>query len=203
MNDTKVTKIVLRFNHYNGDYGIGSVFDEYYLLDVKEALNNGWGWANFKIITTFCATSFNANNKLAEFSISIPTPVRPEGIKRFNEIVEKIKNNPEYLAEQEEDSFKSLEFVNIEIDNNKYKINIEDNIINELITTVIDYQKIKKATEEYRNSICEPLSALEYNLISSKSDSNIMMDIPLELRTLKSDSLLFEKIYKEIKEFTQ
>lgn len=203
MNDTKVTKIVLRFNHYNGDYGIGSVFDEYYLLDVKEALNNGWGWANFKIITTFCANSFNANNELADFSIGIPTPVRPDGIKKFNELVEKIKNNPEYLAEQEEDSFKRLEFVNIEIDKNKYKINIEDNIINELITTVIDYQKIKKATEEYRNAICEPLRALEYASNSPDGDSNTLMDIPSELRTLNNDALLFEKIYKEIKEFTQ
>lgn len=145
-NEVKETKITIRLRNYNGDYGIGSVFISETECIVQQLLNNPNhedGLIKYSENIGFCADEKLGSNSLATIRTEIPFLVTYDKLNIFNEIIEKIKTNPDYKYNEshymkERFDPKRLEYVDVIIDGEEFEIHWKDGIYSKIFSEVLD-----------------------------------------------------------------
>lgn len=161
-NEVKETNLTLRVRNYNGDYGIGSVFVEEFKLNVKQLANNSSnqdGLVIFTANTGFCCNLNLGANQLASIKTEIPFVVKNDKLNTFNEMVEKIKNDPNYKYNESHyanDKFdpKRLEYFDIIIDGEEFESN-DDSVFSTLLHDVINVEEITALMDEYYQKLTQ------------------------------------------------
>ena len=154
-------RIEISNRHYNGDFGVGSIFEEKYSFEIDENL------CYSNSIKSFCNNEDLGSNILSNVNVSIPFILNENDIQRLNNITNNIQNNSNYLYNEshyKKDSFdfNRYNYIDISINEINYELSIKDdeNIINE----IKDLFKINKIDEILNNSINK--------IISMDSDHN-------------------------------
>ncbi len=154
-------KIEISKRHYNGDFGVGSIFEEKYAFEIEENLfiSNS--------IKIFCNNEDFNDNILSKISASIPFILQENDMKKLDNMINNIKNDSNYLYNEshyKKDSFdfNRYNYVDITINGIDYEMSIKENktILNEL-KKVLKIEKIDKILENTLN-----------NIISMESDNN-------------------------------
>lgn len=154
-------KIEISKRHYNGDFGVGSIFEEKYAFEIEENL------CISNSIKTFCNNEDFNDNILSKISASIPFILQENDMKKLDNMINNIKNDSNYLYNEshyKKDSFdfNRYNYVDITINGIDYEMSIKENktILNEL-KKVLKIEKIDKILENTLN-----------NIISMESDNN-------------------------------
>ena len=143
-------RIEISNRHYNGDFGVGSIFKEEYLFEIDKNL------CYSNSIKSFCNNEEFGGNILSNVNVSIPFILTENDIQKLNNITDNIQNNSNYLYNEshyKKDSFdfNRYNYIDISINENNYELSIKDdeNIINE----IKDLFKINKIDEILNVSI--------------------------------------------------
>ncbi len=159
-NQIKETNITIKLRNYNGDYGIGSVFNNEFNVVAKQLANNSNKEKGLIIFTEnigFCCDEKLGSNTLATIKTEIPFSVDYDKLTIFNEMVEKIKTNPDYKYNESHyatDKFdpKSLEYFDIIIDGEEFESN-SDEIFKTILHDVIDVEEISGIMDDYYHNL--------------------------------------------------
>ena len=154
-------RIEISNRHYNGDFGVGSIFEEKYSFEIDE--NICYSNSN----KSFCNNEDLGSNILSNVNVSIPFILNENDIQELNNITNNIQNNSNYLYNEshyKKDSFdfNRYNYIDISINEINYELSIKDeeSIINE----IKDLFKINKIAEILNDSI--------NNIISMESGHN-------------------------------
>lgn len=159
-NQIKETNITIKLRNYNGDYGIGSVFNNEFNVVAKQLVNNSNKEKGLIIFTEsigFCCDEKLGSNPLATIKTEIPFSVDYDKLTIFNEMVEKIKTNPDYKYNESHyatDKFdpKRLEYFDIIIDGEEFESN-SDEIFKTILHDVIDVEEISGIMDDYYHNL--------------------------------------------------
>ena len=154
-------RIEISNRHYNGDFGVGSIFEEKYSFEIEEKL------CYSNSIKSFCNNEDLDGNVLSKVNVSMPFILNENDIQKLSNITNSIQNNSNYLYNEshyKKDSFdfNRYKYIDISINDINYELSIEDDesIINEIKKML----KINKIDEILNNSINK--------IISMESDHN-------------------------------
>ena len=152
-------KIMIRIEisnrHYNGDFGVGSIFEEKYSFEIEENL------CYSNSIKSFCNNEYLGGNVLSNVYVSIPFILNKNDIQKLSNITNNIQNNSNYLYNEshyKKDSFdfKRYKYIDISINETNYELSIEED--KDLINEIKNLFKINKIDEILNNSINEIIS---------------------------------------------
>ena len=184
----KETKMIIRTRNYNGDYGIGSVFvneTEFIVQQLLENPNKEDGLIRYSENIGFCADEKLGSKPLATIKAEIPFLVTYDKLNIFNEIINKIKANPEYKYNEThyvKDRFdpKRLEYVDVIIDGEEFEIYREDGVYSKIYSEVLDGRNsgIPKMFDEFY----QKLSDLMRKTNKIEYDDPSILNIPYEER---------------------
>ena len=187
-NNVKETKITIRLRNYNGDYGIGSVFISETECIVQQLLNNSNhedGLIKYSENIGFCANEKLGSNPLATIRTEIPFLVTYDKLNIFNEIIEKIKTNPDYKYNEshyikERFDPKRLEYVDVIIDGEEFEIHWKDGVYSKIFSEVLDGRNsgIPNMFKEFYKK----LSDLMRKTNKTEHDDPSTLNIPYEER---------------------
>lgn len=143
-------RIEISNRHYNGDFGVGSIFEEKYSFEI----DNNICYSNS--IKSFCNNEDFGSNILSNVNVSIPFVLTENDIRKLNNITNNIQNNSNYLYNEshyKKDSFdfNRYNYIDISINGIDYELSIKDNEIT--INEIKDLFKINKIDEILNNSI--------------------------------------------------
>ena len=143
-------KIEISNRHYNGDFGVGSIFEEKYSFKIDENM------CYSNSIKSFCNNEDFGGNILSNVNVSIPFVLTENDIRKLNNITNNIQNNSNYLYNEshyKKDSFDFNRYSYIDISRNgiDYELSIKDDEIT--INEIKDLFKINKIDEILNNSI--------------------------------------------------
>lgn len=154
-------KIEISNRHYNGDYGVGSIFEEKYFFEVKENL------CVSNSIKTFCNNDDFGENILSKVNVSIPFTLTENDMQKLNNIVNSIQNDSKYLYNESHYKkgtfdFNRYNYIDITINGAAYEISIknDESILIEL-KNILKIAKINAILDNILN-----------NIISMESDNN-------------------------------
>lgn len=159
-NQMKETNIVIKLRNYNGTYGIGSIFNNEFNVFAKQLVNNPNKEKGLIIFTEnigFCCDEKLGSNPLATIKTEIPFSVDYDKFTIFNEMVEKIKTNPDYKYNESHyatDKFdpKRLEYFDIIIDGEDFESK-SDEIFKTILHDVIDVEEISGVMDDYYHNL--------------------------------------------------
>lgn len=154
-------RIEISNRHYNGDFGVGSVFEEKYSFEI----DNNICYSNS--IKSFCSNEDLGGNILSNVNVSIPFILTENNIQELNNIINIIKNDSNYLYNEnhyKKDSFdfNKFNYIDIAINEINYELSIKDD--ENIIKEIKDLFKINKIDEILNHSINK--------IISMESDHN-------------------------------
>lgn len=154
-------RIEISNRHYNGDFGVGSIFEEKYSFEIEENL------CYSNSIKSFCNNEDLSGNVLSNVNVSIPFILNENDIQKLSNITNNIQNNSNYLYNEshyKKDSFdfKRYNYIDISINRINYELSIEDD--ESIINEIKNFFKINKIDEILNNSINK--------IISMESDHN-------------------------------
>ena len=125
-------RIEISNRHYNGDFDVGSIFEEKYSFEIDENL------CYSNSIKSFCNNEDLGSNILSNVNVSIPFILNENDIQKLNNITNNIQNNSNYLYNEshyKKDSFdfNRYNYIDISINEINYELSIKDDekIINE------------------------------------------------------------------------
>ena len=184
-NELKETNLTIRVRNYNGSYGIGSVFVEEFILNVKQLANNlnkQDGLVIFTANTGFCCDENLGANQLANIKTEIPFLVKYDKLNTFNGMVEKIKSDSNYKYSESHyanDKFdlKSLEYFDIIIDEEEFESN-DDSVFNTLLHDVINVEEITTLMDDYY----QKLTSIMKKMNKEEYDDPSILNVPYEER---------------------
>lgn len=144
-------KIEISNRHYNGDFGIGSIFEEKYAFQID---NN--------ICHSNSTKLFCGNGELeSSVNTSISFILKENDIQQLNDIIKAIQSNKNYLYNEshyKKDSFdfNRYSYVDVLINEINYELSIKDdeNVINQLKVIF----RVNKIDEILNNSINDMIS---------------------------------------------
>lgn len=126
-------KIEISNRHYNGDFGVGSIFEEKYSFEVDENL------CFSNSIKSFCNNEDLGGNVLSNVNVSIPFILKENEIQKLNNITSNIQSNSNYLYNESHYKkdffdFNRYNYIDISINGISYELSIKDDksLINEL-----------------------------------------------------------------------
>lgn len=154
-------RIEISNRHYNGDFGVGSVFEEKYLFEIEENV------CYSNSIKSFCNNEDFGGNILSNVNVSIPFILKENDIQKLNNITSNIQNNSNYLYNEshyKKDSFdfNRYNYINISINEINYELSVKDD--ESIINEINNLFKINKIDEILNNSI--------NSIIAMESDHN-------------------------------
>ena len=154
-------RIEISNRHYNGDFGVGSIFEEKYSFEI----DNNICYSNS--IKSFCNNEDFGGNILSNVNVSIPFILTENNIQELNNIINNIKNDSNYLYNEnhyKKDSFdfNKFNYIDIAINEINYELSIKDD--ENIIKEIKDLFKINKIDEILNHSINK--------IISMESDHN-------------------------------
>ena len=105
--------------HYNGKFGIGSIFKDEYNLIVKQNTNEeGPSLAILSITLEYCNnTNLTSQNLFSSLNYKIHFPLNTTQTKEFNKIIKEIKND--FLTVID---FSHASYIEVIINNKKYNL---------------------------------------------------------------------------------
>lgn len=132
--DKRILKIEVSNRHYNGDFGVGSIFDEKYDFEIDGNLCI----SNSK--KTFCSNEKVGGNVLSSVNISFPIILKESNKQQINNIVKTIKSNADFIYNEyhhyKKDSFdfNRYNYIDVKIDGKSYEISVinDEKLLNEL-----------------------------------------------------------------------
>lgn len=146
-------KIEILNRHYNGDFGVGSIFEEKYSFEIEENL------CISNSIKTFCNNDDFNRNILSKISISIPFILQENDMQKLDNMINNIQNDNNYLYNESHYKKYSFDFnrynyVDIVINGIEYEMSIKENetILNEL-KKVLKIEEIDKILDNTLNDI--------------------------------------------------
>ena len=95
-------RIEISNRHYNGDFGVGSIFEEKYSFEIDENI------CYSNSIKSFCNNEDLGGNILSNVNVSIPFILNENSIQKLNTITNSIQSNSNYLYSEshyKKDSF--------------------------------------------------------------------------------------------------
>ena len=139
---------------YNGDFGVGSIFEEKYSFEIDENL------CYSNSIKSFCNNEDLGSN-LSNVNVSIPFILNENDIQKLNNITNNIQNNSNYLYNEshyKKDSFdfNRYNYIDISINEINYELSIKDD--ERIINEIKELFKINKIDEILNNSINKIIS---------------------------------------------
>ena len=145
-------KIQILKRHYNGDYGVGSIFTEKYIFEIENnlCLANG--------IKTFCCNEDFGSNILSNVDITIPFVLSENNFTKLNNVVDEIKTNNYIYNEshykKDGFDFNRYNYIDVIINDTNYELSVQtnSNIINEL-NEILLIQKIESILDNSISSI--------------------------------------------------
>lgn len=148
-------RIEISNRHYNGDFGVGSIFEEKYSFEIDENL------CYSNSIKSFCNNEDLGSNILSNVNVSIPFILNENDIQKLNNITNNIQNNSNYLYNEshyKKDSFdfNRYNYIDISINEINYELSIKDD--ESIINEIKDLFKINKIDEILNNSINKIIS---------------------------------------------
>ncbi len=154
-------RIEISYRHYNGDYDIGSIFEEKYSIEIDESI------CYSNSIKSFCNNEDFGGNILSNVNVSIPFILTKNNIQRIVDITDNIQSNSNYLYNEshyKRDSFdfNRYNYIDILINETSYELSIKDDEV--IINEIKELLKINKIDEILNNSI--------NNIISMSDDYN-------------------------------
>ena len=154
-------RIEISNRHYNGDFGVGSIFEEKYSFEIDENI------CYSNSIKSFCNNEDLGGNILSNVNVSIPFILNENSIQKLNTITNSIQSNSNYLYSEshyKKDSFdfNRYNYVDISINEINYELSIKDD--ERIINEIKELFKI--------NKIDEILNNLINKIISMESDYN-------------------------------
>lgn len=154
-------RIEISNRHYNGDLGVGNIFEEKYLFEI----DGNVCYSNS--IKSFCNNEDFGGNIVSNINVSIPFILKENDIQKLKNISNNIQSHSDYLYSEshyKKDSFdfNRYNYIDISINKINYELSTKDdeNIINE----IKELFKINKIDEILNNSINK--------IISMESDYN-------------------------------
>lgn len=147
-------RIKISNRHYNGDFGVGSIFEEKYSFEIDENL------CYSNSIKSFCNNEDLGSN-LSNVNVSIPFILNENDIQKLNNITNNIQNNSNYLYNEshyKKDSFdfNRYNYIDISINEINYELSIKDD--ERIINEIKELFKINKIDEILNNSINKIIS---------------------------------------------
>ena len=154
-------RIEISNRHYNGDFGVGSVFEEKYLFEIEENV------CYSNSIKSFCNNEDFGGNILSNVNVSIPFILKENDMQRLNNIINNIQSNSNYLYNEshyKKDSFdfNRYNYIDISINEINYELSVKDD--ESIINEINNLFKINKIDEILNNSI--------NSIIAMESDHN-------------------------------
>lgn len=154
-------RIEISNRHYNGDFGVGSIFEEKYSFEIDENL------CYSNSIKSFCNNEDFGGNVLSNVNVSIPFILKENDIQKLNNITNNIQSNSNYLYNEshyKKDSFdfNRYNYIDISINETSYELSIKDD--ESIINEIKDLFRI--------NKIDEILNGAINNIISMESGYN-------------------------------
>lgn len=148
-------RIEISNRHYNGDFGVGSIFEEKYSFEIDENL------CYSNSIKSFCNNEDLGSNILSNVNVSIPFILNKNDIQKLNNITNNIQNNSNYLYNEshyKKDSFdfNRYNYIDISINEINYELSIKDD--ERIINEIKELFKINKIDEILNNSINKIIS---------------------------------------------
>lgn len=148
-------RIEISNRHYNGDFGVGSIFEEKYSFEIDENL------CYSNSIKSFCNNKDLGSNILSNVNVSIPFILNKNDIQKLNNITNNIQNNSNYLYNEshyKKDSFdfNRYNYIDISINEINYELSIKDD--ERIIKEIKELFKINKIDEILNNSINKIIS---------------------------------------------
>ena len=148
-------RIEISNRHYNGDFGVGSIFEEKYSFEIDENL------CYSNSIKSFCNNEDLGSNILSNVNVSIPFILNENDIQKLNNITNNIQKNSNYLYNEshyKKDSFdfNRYNYIDISINEINYELSIKDD--ESIINEIKDLFKINKIDEILNNSINKIIS---------------------------------------------
>ncbi len=148
-------RIEISNRHYNGDFGVGSIFEEKYSFEIDENL------CYSNSIKSFCNNEDLGSNNLSNVNVSIPFILNENDIQKLNNITNNIQNNSNYLYNEshyKKDSFdfNRYNYIDISINEINYELSIKDD--ERIINEIKELFKINKIDEILNNSINKIIS---------------------------------------------
>lgn len=148
-------RIEISNRHYNGDFGVESIFEEKYSFEIDENL------CYSNSIKSFCNNEDLGSNILSNVNVSIPFILNENDIQKLNNITNNIQNNSNYLYNEshyKKDSFdfNRYNYIDISINEINYELSIKDD--ESIINEIKDLFKINKIDEILNNSINKIIS---------------------------------------------
>ncbi len=148
-------RIEISNRHYNGDFGVGSIFEEKYSFEIDENL------CYSNSIKSFCNNEDLGSNILSNVNVSIPFILNENDIQKLNNITNNIQNNSNYLYNEchyKKDSFdfNRYNYIDISINEINYELSIKDD--ERMINEIIELFKINQIDEILNNSINKIIS---------------------------------------------
>lgn len=143
-------RIEISYRHYNGDYDIGSIFEEKYSFEIDESI------CYSNSIKSFCNNEDFGGNILSNVNVSIPFILTKNNIQRIVDITDNIQSNSNYLYNEshyKRDSFdfNRYNYIDILINETSYELSIKDDEV--IINEIKELLKINKIDEILNNSI--------------------------------------------------
>ena len=148
-------RIEISNRHYNGDFGVGSIFEEKYSFEIYENL------CYSNSIKSFCNNEDLGSNILSNVNVSIPFILNENDIQKLNNITNNIQNTSSYLYNEshyKKDSFdfNRYNYIDISINEINYELSIKDD--ERIINEIKELFKINKIDEILNNSINKIIS---------------------------------------------
>jgi len=148
-------KIEISNRLYNGDYGVGSIFEEKYSFEINNTL------CCSNSIKTFCNNGEFGSDILSKVNISIPFILKEKEIQKLINITNDIKNNNDYLYNEDHYKkdcfdFNRYNYIDIYISGKNYELSTikDENVIAE----IKDLLRINEINEILDNSINNMIS---------------------------------------------
>lgn len=143
-------KLQIIKRHYNGDYGVGSIFEEKLSFEFNETL------CNAHILKFFCCNEDLGSNILSTVDIIVPFILSNDNIVQLNKLLNKIENTNDYIYNEshykkEGFDFNKFNYADIIINNNNYELSITNDI--EILSEIENILQVKKLNNICNNTI--------------------------------------------------
>ncbi len=158
LEEKMTLKIEISNRCYNGDFGIGSIFENKYSFEVNKHL------CISNSVKKFCNNDELSGDILASVNISIPFVLKGNEIKELNNIVNNIRSNSNYMYNEnhyKKDTFdfNRYNFIDVQINGKNYEISAKDD--EKLLNRLKDLFRINRIDKILKNAINDVISMEE------------------------------------------
>lgn len=158
-SNSNETNLTIKIRKYNGKIAAGSILMiEHQFIAQKLIENNHNGMIKYCKNIEFCCDEQLGANPSANIKIEIPYLVESDKINTFNNLINQIQNDPNYVYNEthySKDGFdpKRLNYMDIIINNQEYETD-DENIFNTL-NDIVNIKECSDLMEEFYQKLSQ------------------------------------------------